>query len=147
MRLLMTSYEYSKDAVKLLIRLHDMTQEDYSEFFSSNVQALTHLAWQVLNYGPLWTTYGMMSESLNYLLISKCTGTVNHLSLLVERYHQSKHCKASNIRKQQKTANIFNKMNGSKCSKQKAFFIRDTPSCQNIWNCVLKKSAFFPFSN
>ena len=87
----MTSSEYAKDAEKHLDRLLDMTQEDHSEVvFSANVHALTHLPWQVRNYGPLWTNSGMMFESANYLLSSKFTGTVNHLSLLVERYHKSK---------------------------------------------------------
>ena len=90
-RLLLISSQFAKTAGILLQRFLDCLKEDHSEVvFSPNVHALSHLAWQVKSFGPLWTTSGLMFESANYLLQSKFTGTVNHLPLLVERYGRNK---------------------------------------------------------
>ena len=90
-RLLMISSKYADDAGKLINIYLQKLDEDYGEVvFSPNVHSLTHLAWQVRQFGPLWATSAMMFESANYLLQSKFTGTVNHLPLLVERYRRNK---------------------------------------------------------
>ena len=87
----MISSKYADDAGKLINIYLQKLDEDYGEVvFSPNVHSLTHLAWQVRQFGPLWATSAMMFESANYLLQSKFTGTVNHLPLLVERYRRNK---------------------------------------------------------
>ena len=79
-RLLMLSRKYVKEGKKHIEEFLNSTKSDYTEsVFTANVHALSHLAWQVENFGPLWTTSGMMFESANHLLSSKFTGTVNHL--------------------------------------------------------------------
>ena len=80
------------DAADELIQLFlKRTEDAYSDIvFSPNLHSLSHLAWQVKNFGPLWTCSSMMFESANYLLKSKFTGTVNILPLVIERYHRNK---------------------------------------------------------
>ena len=90
-RLLMMSSEFADQGERQIHSFLRKTKDEYTDvLFSANVHALTHLAWQVRNFGPLWTTSGMMFESANFLLSSKFTGTVNHLSLLIERYNRNK---------------------------------------------------------
>ena len=60
------------------------------KFESYNFHSLTHLCWQVSNFGPLWTTSASMFESANHQLAMPFTGTVNHATLLVERYLRNK---------------------------------------------------------
>ena len=55
-----------------------------------NLHSLRHLAWQVKNFGPLWTTSATAFESAHHILAVKFTGSVNHLELLVERYSRCK---------------------------------------------------------
>ena len=80
------------DAADNLIQLFlKRTEDAYSDIvFSPNLHSLNHLAWQVKNFGPLWSCSSMMFESANYLLKTKFTGTVNILPLVVERYHRNK---------------------------------------------------------
>ena len=142
-RLLMTSSEYAKDAEKHLDRLLDMTQENHSEVvFSANVHALTHLAWQVRNYGPLWTTSGMMFESANYLLSSKFTGTVNHLSLLVERYHKSKDVRRATL-ENDRLAKFCSKMNGTRMFKRKSIPPTEIPEAARSYGTAFYKNQQF----
>ena len=83
--------KYADDAGKLISIYLQKLDEDYGEVvFLSNAHSLTHMAWQVRKFGPLWATSAMMFESANYLLQSKFTRTVNHLPLLVERYRRNK---------------------------------------------------------
>ena len=90
-RLLMVSSLHANEAEKLIQSFLLQLKNRYSEeIFSPNVHALSHLAWQVRSFGPLWTASAMMFESANYLLQSKFTGTVNHLQLLVERCIRNK---------------------------------------------------------
>ena len=90
-RLLMISSLHANEAEKLIRSFLLQLKNRYSEeIFSPIVHALSHLAWQVRSFGPLWTASAMMFESANYLLQSKFTGTVNHLQLLVERYIRNK---------------------------------------------------------
>ena len=90
-RLLMLDTSFCNEAEKQINRFLEDTKLEYTEtVFSANMHALTHLTWQVRNFGPLWTTSSMMFESANYLLSSKFSGTVNHLPLLVERYNRNK---------------------------------------------------------
>ena len=97
-RLLPTSRTYADQAGKLIHLFLNKVEECYgNEVFSANIHALSHLSWQVKNFGPLWTTSAMMFESANYLLQSKFTGTVNHLALLVERYRRNKASYASKV--------------------------------------------------
>ena len=58
--------------------------------FTINVHYLTHLRWQVENYGPLWCTSAFIFENANNLLRKPFTGTQNHLELMVERYVRQK---------------------------------------------------------
>ena len=116
----MTSSDYAKGAEKHLDRLLDMTQEDHSEGVFFRKGARTDAStWQVRNYGPLWTTSGMMFESAYYLLSSIFTGTVNHLSLLVERYHKSKDLRPATL-ENDRLAKFCNEMNGIRMYKRKS---------------------------
>ena len=118
-RLLMTSKKHVRDARAHIDEFLLRTKNDYSEsVFSANVHALSHLAWQVTNFGPLWTTSGMMFESANHLLSSKFTGTVNHLQLLVERYRKNKESRLELILKDPLTS-FCEKMKGSRLYKRK----------------------------
>ena len=90
-RLMMISTDYAEDAKRLVSLFLNKTKDQFGEeVFSSNVHSLIHLPWQLKFYGPIWSMSAMMFESANYLLQSKFTGTVNHLSSLVERYLRSK---------------------------------------------------------
>ena len=71
--------------------------------FTINVHYLTHLRWQVENYGPLWCTSAFMFESANNLLSKPFTGTVNHLELIIERYVRRKNL----LSKKLKNDNLF----------------------------------------
>ena len=62
-----------------------------------NLHSLRHLAWQVKNFGPLWTTSAMAFESAHHILNVKFTGTVNHLGLMVERYRRSRALKTHSV--------------------------------------------------
>ena len=55
------------------------------------------LAWQVKNFGPLWTTSATAFESSHHVLSVKFTGSVNHLELLVERYLKFKRISRTEI--------------------------------------------------
>ena len=90
-RLLLSSNIFVNEADKLIKKFLNHIEEIYGpNVFSPNVQSLSHLSWQVKNYGPLWCTSAIMFESANYLLKTKFTGTVNHLLLIVERYNRNK---------------------------------------------------------
>ena len=118
-RLLMTSSKHCCYAEKVIEKFLQDTKEDYSEVaFSANVHSLTHLTWQVRNIGPLWTSSGMMFESANYLLNSKFTGTVNHLPLLVERYHRNKEAWRASIKENEPLAAFCLKLRGKKPFKK-----------------------------
>ena len=107
----MTSSKHCCYAEKVIEKFLEDTKEDYSEVaFSANVHSLTHLTWQVRNIGPLWTSLGMMFESANYLLNSKFTGTVNHLPLLVERYHRNKEAWRASIKENEPLAEFCLKL-------------------------------------
>ena len=54
------------------------------------LHSLQHLAWQVKNFGPLWTTSATAFEPAHHILAVKFTGCVNHLEFLVERYSRCK---------------------------------------------------------
>lgn len=64
---------------------------------SYNYHSLRHLGWQVSNFGPLWTTSAMAFESANHRLCAPFTGTVNHGTILVERYLRSRIIKNTTI--------------------------------------------------
>ena len=118
-RLLMLSRKYVKEGKKHIEEFLNSTKSDYTEFvFTANVHALSHLAWQFENFGPLWTTSGMMFESANHLLSSKFTGTVNHLSVLVERYLRNKAARRERIATDPLTS-FCEKLQGLKSYKRK----------------------------
>ena len=87
------------EAADILIQLFlKKTEDAYTDIvFSPNLHSLNHLAWQVRNFGPLWTCSSIMFESANYLLKSKFTGTVNILPLIIERYHRNKETLKQNV--------------------------------------------------
>ena len=90
-RQLLSSRSFATEAEALIQFFLKKTEEAHGqEVFSANVHSLSHLSWQVEQFGPLWCTSAMMFESANYLLKTKFTGTVNHLRLLVERYQRNK---------------------------------------------------------
>ena len=87
----MMSSKYTVEAEDLKQLFLEKIEEAFADIvFSPNLHSLNHLAWQVRNFGPLWTCSSMMFESANYLLQSKFTGTVNILPLIVERYLRNK---------------------------------------------------------
>ena len=76
-RLLLASSNFCKEAERQINQFLRETKDEYTEqVFSANIHSLSHLTWQVQNFGPLWTTSSMMFESANYQLCSKFTGTV-----------------------------------------------------------------------
>ena len=90
-KLLLTSRQYANDAEKLIALFLKKTEDRCGqEVFTANMHSLSHLTWQVKNYGPPWSSSAIMFESANHLLKTKFTGTVNHLRLLVERYVRNK---------------------------------------------------------
>ncbi len=56
------------------------------KFSGINFHSLRHLAWQVENIGPLWTTSAFGFESANNQLLMTFTGNKNFGDLLVKRY-------------------------------------------------------------
>ena len=87
----MVSTEHTDEAERLIFDFLEKTKAQYSDVvFSANTHSLMHLAWQVKQFGPLWCASSIMFESANYLLQSKLTGSVNHLPLIIERYHRNK---------------------------------------------------------
>ena len=99
-RLLLTDTAHTKPAEKLLEKFLDKTQSQFDEFcFTINVHYLTHLCWQVKNFGPLWSTSAFMFESANNMLSKPFTGTVNHLDLIIERYIRRKKLLLTELRK------------------------------------------------
>ena len=76
------SSKYVDAADELIQFFLKRTEDAYSDIvFSPNLHSLSHLAWQVKNFGPLWACSSMIFESANYLLKSKFTGTVAEDSL------------------------------------------------------------------
>ena len=95
----MVSREHTDEAERLIFDFLEKTKAQYSDtVFSANTHSLMHLAWQVKQFGPLWCASSMMFESANYLLQSKFTGSVNHLPLVIERYHRSKQSLRESVR-------------------------------------------------
>ena len=71
-QLLMMSSEFAVQGLRQIHSFLSKTKDEYTEVvFSANVR-------------------GAMFESANFLLSSKFKGIVNHLSLLIERYHRNK---------------------------------------------------------
>ena len=90
-KLLLTSRQNANDAEKLIALFLKKTEDRCGQaVFTANMHSLSHLTWQVKNYGQLWSSFAIMFESANHLLKTKLTGTVNHLRLLVERYVRNK---------------------------------------------------------
>ena len=98
-RLLLTDSCHSAKAGSLLAKFLLKTKEQCDEMcFTINVHYLTHLGWQVENYGPLWCTSAFMFESANNLLSKPFTGTVNHLELSIERYVRRKNLLSTKLK-------------------------------------------------
>ena len=90
-RLLLTDTKHTEKAGKYIERFLNVTASQYDEYcFTINVHFLSHLCWQVRNFGPLWSTSAFMFESANNMLSKPFTGTVNHLDLIIERYIRRK---------------------------------------------------------
>ena len=90
-RLLLTDTKHTEKAGKYIERFLNMTASQYDEYcFTINVHFLSHLCWQVRNFGPLWSTPAFMFESANNMLSKPFTGTVNHLDFIIERYIRRK---------------------------------------------------------
>ena len=98
-RLLLTDSRHSAKAGSLLAKFLLKTKEQCDEMcFTINVHYLTHLRWQVENYGPLWCTSAFMFKSANNLLSKPFTGTVNHLELIIERYVRRKNLLSTKLK-------------------------------------------------
>ena len=75
-----------------------------------------------------------MLESENYLLNSKFTGTVNHLPVLVERYHRNKEAWRASIKENEPLAAFCLKLQG-----KKGPFIAQSNSS---WSCFKQRRSF-----
>ena len=89
-RSLLETSENTEEADLLLNRFSRFTAEFGDKFMTYNMHSLRHLAWQVRNFGPLWTCSAFSFESANYMLSVAFTGNINHCVLCVERYLRKK---------------------------------------------------------
>ena len=95
----MVSTEHTEEAERLIFDLLEKTKAQCLDaVFSANTHSLMHWAWQVKQFGPLWCASSKMFESADYLLQSKFTRSVNHLPLIIERYHQNKQSLRESVR-------------------------------------------------
>ena len=128
-RLLLMTRKYADEAESLTRVFLMMTEQEYTDIvFSPNLHKLNHLAWQVRNFGPLWTCSSMMFEAANYLLQSRFTGTVNLLPLIIERYHRNKDTLKQKV-DDNYLADLCHRMrNTAKCFERSKLHVSKLPS-------------------
>ena len=128
-RLLLMTRKYADEAESLIRVFLMRTEQEYTDIvFSPNLHSLNHLAWQVRNFGPLWTCSSKMFEAANYLLQSRFTGTVILLPLIIEPYHRNRDTLKQKV-DDNYLADLCHRMrNTAKCFERSKLHVSKLPS-------------------